>query len=281
MDFKKTVMSDVHDKYKNMANDQTVCPFHSSLTVTDPTAYSKKRDKYYKRLEKEMETFNDAIDQVCQTRDIRINQENDHKTLIKKDRRRYIPCRIISIIAIILMCVLCFFGLQNGVQEWADNTLIPAMGFGNFFNPDTVPFIISILIGIIVAITVFFATIKKGDSECCEEFGFLGVVIATIVSGAASFFLIRLLIVGIGYLISLCLNQYTIIGLGVISIIIQIILSRKFELKRNKVKISFDILIIVLITIVCFYIGNGYVNSFTNEEIQSIVSFVGWSSVIN
>lgn len=278
MDFKKLVMHDTENRYQDMANGTTVVPFADMVTVSDYNSYNGKRNDYYRRLDKEKSEFNSAITQIRQTRDSRLEREGELKYRINAERRGFIPCKIVSIIGIALMFVLVIFGLQNGGKLWAKEILIPAMGFENFFDFDGVgqiPFFVSLGIAAVLEIIFFIwmivVMVKDGDSEWGNViFGF--IIIGALLLGLL-FLAIRLLMVGISYLIWLCINQYVVIVIGAISATAIMIIGKKFTLKRNKFKVCVNVVFILAITAVCYYIGNEFANGNSLEYIiEEIIS---------
>ena len=86
MDFKQLVMNEVDDKYKEMAKGTTDKPFAQTPTVSSNSTYEKKREDYYRRLNREHSEFNKAVNQIVKTRNARLKDEDQRRR--EKERKR-------------------------------------------------------------------------------------------------------------------------------------------------------------------------------------------------
>ena len=267
MDFKKLVMHDTDNKYQDMASGETAVPFTDTVTISDYNNYNGKRNGYYRRLDKEKAEFNSAIGQIRKTRDARIKRENDFKATKSRDRSQFKACRIWTIISIIVSALLSFLAMKNGATLWAKEVLIPEAGFKHFFalfngsTGENAGFEIGILAAILVGITwliIFIWCIKEGEfGSCCGVF-FGGMFI-----GAAPislpYLLFRLILVGLSWVIYFILTPLGLLALALTAIIIVYCVGKKLELKRFKVKVFINIVLLLVISLGCAYFGNGYV----------------------
>jgi len=116
MNFKETVMAEVDRKYQDMLNCDEKCPLNESISISEYEKFKTMRDNYYYRLRKEKDDFDKAISVIKNARQNRTKKETDAKNLIINEKRLLKTCLIISIIGFILMTVLVFCGLSNGVN---------------------------------------------------------------------------------------------------------------------------------------------------------------------
>lgn len=86
MDFKQLVMNEVDAKYKEMAKGTTDKPFAQTPTVSSNSTYEKKREDYYRRLNREHSEFNKAVNQIVKTRNARLKDEDQRRR--EKERKR-------------------------------------------------------------------------------------------------------------------------------------------------------------------------------------------------
>ncbi len=174
--------------------------------------------------------------------------------ILNEERKAYIPCLITSIVSVLLMSVLTFIVLRNGGHNWSEKVLIPTIGFKGFF--DKIPFVISSAISVVIMLMSFIFMIKEEGFDFEAVVGFIigSVFIICILS-----FVVRLIIALLGYLLSLCINQYFILVLGLASVVTIFIFGRKQTLKKNRVKLWINIFIVVLLTAVIFCFANEYI----------------------
>ena len=86
MDFKQLVMNEVDTKYQEMSKGTTDKPFAQTPTVSSNSTYEKKREDYYRRLNREHSEFNKAVNQIVNTRNARLKSEDQKRR--EKERKR-------------------------------------------------------------------------------------------------------------------------------------------------------------------------------------------------
>ena len=86
MDFKQLVMNEVDTKYQEMSKGTTDKPFAQTPTVSSNSTYEKKREDYYRRLNREHSEFNKAVNQIVKTRNARLKDEDQRRR--EKERKR-------------------------------------------------------------------------------------------------------------------------------------------------------------------------------------------------
>ena len=79
MDFTKTLKNEMDKKYLQMIDGDTASPFDEPMHVENAGQYIDKKEKYYKRLEKEKNAFNNACQSVQQTQANRLSNEKAAK----------------------------------------------------------------------------------------------------------------------------------------------------------------------------------------------------------
>ena len=75
MEFKQLVMGDTDIVYQNMSQGTTVAPLSKSVSVTESIEYSQKRNNYIRRLERELDEFYAAREQIIKARGDRLRRE--------------------------------------------------------------------------------------------------------------------------------------------------------------------------------------------------------------
>ena len=86
MDFKQLVKNEVDTKYQEMSKGTTDKPFAQTPTVSSNSTYEKKREDYYRRLNREHSEFNKAVNQIVKTRNARLKDEDQRRR--EKERKR-------------------------------------------------------------------------------------------------------------------------------------------------------------------------------------------------
>lgn len=119
MDFKKAVKAEIDKKYHQMLTSTSSCPFSKPIKIESQRDYKENRDKYYLRLNKEKDEFNNARLAIQKTRDARLAKI---KVFNDKKYDRKVICRIIIGIIILMMpiviAVLVGFDIFNKLNGY-------------------------------------------------------------------------------------------------------------------------------------------------------------------
>lgn len=271
MDFKKLVMHDTENKYQDMVNGTTAISFTDTVTVSDYNNYNRKRNSYYRRLDREKSEFNSALTQIRKVRDARIKAENNLKATIKRDRKKFVFCNNILFLSVLVIIAIVYFAMRNGGAAWVKDVLIFEMGFENFFAifdsySSNVGFEICVLSmilgGLLYLSLLIFAIVQKVRYD---EFGWLiGVLLGGLLLSGLPFMLcwllIRLLFVPFSYVIYFVLTPYGLLALGGIALLMLMIRCTKFELKRFKFRCVFNMILLIAVVAGGWYIGEIYSN---------------------
>lgn len=252
MQFKDSVLGDVETKHLNMLNGRTSVPFSNDVTIISRGGYSTARDNYQRRLNLEMQQYNSALETVKKRRRDRLIAEGNLKAAKKRDRKIYAPCLIVFLIAIVGLFLIIHFAMKNGIAYWAKDVVVEETSFKYFFAlfshyRDNTGFEVGITaMALAVALwlgLLIFAIVKRvRDYECGWLIGLL--LGGLIISGAPimlPFLAIRLLFVGLGYVVYFLLTPYGLIVIGGMAVILIIILGRRIRLKRFKALLAFTI----------------------------------------
>lgn len=264
MQFKDTVLGDIETKYFNMLQGETPTPFSFDVSFISRNAYSASRDGYQRRLKAEMQQYNSVLDTVQRRRRERLIEENKFKEAKRRDRKLYAPCFLVFLIAIAGLFLIIHFAMRNGIAYWAREVIVEETSFKCFFAlfpqyQDNTGFEVG-LTAMVLACALWlglliFAIVKRvRDDECGGLIGFLlgGLLIGGL-PVTLPFLAIRLLFVGLGYVVYFLLTPYGLLVLGGIAAILIIILGRKIQLKRFKTLLSFTIIIALAFTLGFWY----------------------------
>lgn len=267
MRFKDSVLSDIETKHLNMFNGRTPTPFSFDASFVSRGAYSAARDNYQRRLNSEMQQYNSALETVKRRRRERLIDEGNLKAAKKRDRKIYAPCLIVFLVAIVGLFLIIHFAMRNGIAYWVKDVIVEETSFKSFFAlfshyRDNTGFEVGITaMALAVALwlgLLIFAIVKRvRDYECGWLIGLL--LGGLIISGAPimlPFLAIRLLFVGLGYVVYFLLTPYGLIVLGGIAVILIIILGRRIRLKRFKALLAFTIIFSLAFTGGFWYFSN-------------------------
>jgi len=261
MNFKETVMAEVDRKYQDMLNCDEKCPLNESISISEYEKFKTMRDNYYYRLRKEKDDFDKAISVIKNARQNRTKKETDAKNLIINEKRLLKTCLIISIIGFILMTVLVFCGLSNGVNIWAKESLLLSTGFKTFFMPygaGTVSFVITCVIAGIIALIFAIPISKSCINDMSGDFcsALFALVFSLSLAGglvfAISFLIIRLIIVFVGWIMFFLLNQYFVLIMGVGTFLTVLFVGKNITVRSHKIKYILNMIVVVILTIGLF-----------------------------
>lgn len=266
MQFKDSILGDIENKYRNMINGKTAKPFSGSVAFASRDAYSGARDKYQHRLNLEMQQYNSALETIKTRRRERLIDEGNLKAAKSRDRKIYFPCLIVFLVAIAVLFCIIHFAMSKGIAYWAKDVIVKETSFKYFFalfeGAGSTGFevgITAMALGVALWLgLLIFAIVKRvRDDEC----GWLiGVLLGgLILSGAPiiiPFLAIRLIFVGLGYVVYFLLTPYGLIVIGGIAAILIIILGRRIRLKRFKALLAFTIIFMMAVTGGFWYFSN-------------------------
>ncbi len=228
----------------------------------------KKRDRYIaKELFRQLGNFKDS--------------EKQYKDLCLKENKRsdwgsFIPFIIIGTIGLALI-VAELFGLKNGWSVWITNTLIPTIGFKNFFDINAL-YGIPMYVSAVICFIILIFYLKSGGLDFFEFvlfvliYGFF-ILLAFLLGCVIIFLCVRLLIACFGYFVLLLMNQYTMLAVGFIFALIIIFKEKDFILKRFHLLCWSYLLLIIIVTGVCYYIGNEFVNNAISKSNETEIEY--------
>lgn len=255
MNFNQLVMQETDDKYQNMIHNDTPEAFDGNIWPDDCNEYDRKRKAYLARLEKEKTKFNTAIKTVNKTRDARLSDEANVLKKQNADKAAMLPIRLVFYIMMAAVLILTFVPIRMGVADLVEHYVFRAIGFPVFFNPDRapVPFYLSIVLGVLGAIIILILTgVKKGSDE------FWGVLFFSGLIGGAIFLAVRLVIALLAYIIYVLMCPFILPIIGLVALILIGVFGRKLQLQSAKTRRVLMMILTVVITGVCTYLGFGY-----------------------
>lgn len=103
MNFTDAIIAEADKNYKKMLDNTIEAPFHATPEISSPATYSRKRYKYYERLNKEKSDYNNALRQVEKNRD-------------KKARERYNRwkgCKTFIFLIPLILCTAIGYDIFN------------------------------------------------------------------------------------------------------------------------------------------------------------------------
>lgn len=267
MRFKDSVLGDVETKHLNMLKGKTPTPFSFDVSFVLRETYSAARDGYQRRLNTEMQQYNSALETVKRRRRERLIDEGNLKAAKRRDRKIYAPCLIVFLVAIAGLFLIIHFAMKNGIAYWAREVIVEETSFKYFFalfshDRNNTGFEVGITAAVAAGALwlglLIFAIVKRvRDYECGGLIDFLlGCLILGGLSITLPFLAIRLLFVGLGYVVYFLLTPYGLIVLGGIAAILIIILGCRVRLKRFKALLAFTIIFTLAFTGGFWYFSN-------------------------
>lgn len=272
MQFKESILGDVETKHLDMLKDNTSKPFSFDTSLASWDTYSASRDDYLKRLNREMQEFNSAVGKVRSRRSDRLIDKNKLRAAKRRDWRLYTPCLVVFLVAMVALFLIVYFVMKTGFAYWAKDVIVEETSIKHFFvlfdhQNDNIGLEVeftALMLAVAVWLALLIFAIVKRVRDYAKSWPIALLIGGLIVGGAPiaiPFFAIRLLFVGLGYVIYFLLTPYGLLVIGGIAAVLMIILGARVRLKRFKALLSITIICTVL-----FSAGFWYFSIKLNDE---------------
>ncbi|MBQ2810332.1 MAG: hypothetical protein IJF11_05510 [Clostridia bacterium] len=161
MNFRQTVRQETNRKYVQMFDGSTPSPYEGELELDATRAYSSKRDRYYNRLSQERSEFNNALNKVVDTENLRLMAENnalEGKARAKFKKRQAIRTIIFILPVLVALLVgLDVFNESHGLMDKIQYDIGMELGF--------VIFLYVVFCILCLAVSAIFLNVKMYRNE--------------------------------------------------------------------------------------------------------------------
>ena len=221
------------------------------------------------------------------------NERNVFKTANRKKHKKALVLEAVFIAFMAAIAVVAFVAIRFGGTYWAENVLPAEVGFESFFalfaggSVGYIACLIAMILAGLAALIAFIFAARAVVKDIDSVLGRIGGVIGFILFGgqfvigltaAASFLLIRLSFVLIGFLMKYLLSPYGLIIIGVAAIITLSVIAKKSKELRGLFLLN--LLLIVALTTYC-YVTSIATTFFANEYYEMLGSSQTYAETIN
>ncbi len=155
MDFKKSITQHLERKYVQMLNREAPIPYTEAVGIDNSDSYSEKREKYYSRLSREKNEFNQSVVKITDAEAARLGAENDEleRIAMAKFRRTRAIRTILFILPVIVAALvgLDVFTESHGHMDTIQYDLGIDLGWIIFFY---VLFCLAALVGSAILLNI-------------------------------------------------------------------------------------------------------------------------------
>ena len=173
-DFKELVFNDTPDVYLKMQRAETKSPYiFQPEDICEHNTYSTKRNKYVDRVNKEKETFNNALRTIIKRRKDRLYSEEQRRIKRQENTKAFffsLSQWLITLICILPIGFLDYVGIQYLISRFANDG---GRWIGNFLEESGFPmflqYVLTIPVWVGVAYIGLAAFIRKIGKKAYSE----------------------------------------------------------------------------------------------------------------
>jgi len=290
MNFDEYIVNQIDKKYKEMllgSNEKPKFPSIKSVTT-----YEDKKTEFFKRLNQEKNTFNNAIDTITKTRQDNLDeqtrikearrkareeaerkrkqQEEEYNEKLKHDKKSIITLAVVISLIFVIVALIACFTIFKDANVWYKEVVMNEFGFNSELeNPlqifesqhkgkvGYIAFLVSVIITIIIWIGVgviaFLGYKFKGLGIVAAVFG-VGLIISCI-SISLPAIVIRYVLAFLAYLIQYLFYPWVALWI-VLSISIPFVikfLGLRFKKSKIITGVAFLPIIVLCTVLLCVY----------------------------
>ncbi len=223
----------------NLNNDKL-----SNFYLQDYQNYCNKNDYYKNRLIAERKAFNKAIDDSLATYNDDVKKKKDRQDKTKKESASTLVISILFLIMVLVNLLLVFVLIPNDSSSWFESNILFSTSFDNFYGgvegASDVPQIISIIIACIAGLL---------------GLGF-GASWGSIFIILIGYFIIRIIIALLSYLVLFLLEPIGLIIIAALFILFMVLKGRNMELPKYVFRFWFNIICTIIITVFLYIVAD-------------------------